>query len=155
MKKGIKRISGLLAGCAAFLIPIQAFAASEDQTMREKLGFAAQNTAVGIITVFAMLLLIALIIYLFRFLPKLVGLFRRKDSGQEKDRQKEKVNAAEPPPVDEWEAAPAGETQAAASPLTDDTELVAVITAAIAAAREEEAQVPAGSFVVRTIKKRA
>ncbi len=149
MKKAIKRISVLFAGCAAFLIPLQAFAASDDQTMREKMGFAAQNTVIGIVTVFCMLILIMLVIYLFRFLPKLMGFFTgrnksEKDEGQAGAEEKEGVSA--PPPVFE---------QAASPGLTDDAELVAVITAAIAAARAEEEQAPAGSFVVRTIKRRA
>ncbi len=155
MKKAINRISVLLAGCAAFLIPIQAFAASDDQTMREKLGFAAQNTVIGIVTVFCMLLLMALVIYLFRFLPKLVGLFQRKDrSGQEQEAERAQEASQ---PVFEQTAASAGPGGTAAAPASspaDDAELVAVITAAIAAARAEEAQAPVGSFVVRTIKKR-
>ncbi len=148
MKKAIKRISVLFAGCAAFMIPLQAFAASDDQTMKEKMGFAAQNTLIGIVTVFLMLILIMLVIYLFRFLPKLVGFFTGKNkSGQDGGPNKnEEAGAAAPPPVFEQTASP---------DLTDDTELAAVITAAIAAARAEEAQTPAGSFVVRTIKKRA
>ncbi len=155
MKKLIKRISVLFAGCAAFLMPLEAFAASDDQTMREKMSFAAQNTVIGIVTVFCMLILIMLVIYLFRFLPKLVGFFTGKNkSDREEEKKEEKVNAQSPPPVNEQAASPPGTGQAAPD-LTDDAELVAVITAAIAAARAEEEQTPVGSFVVRTIRKRA
>ncbi len=157
MKKLIKRISVLLAGCAAFLMPLEAFAASDDQTMKEKMGFAAQNTVIGIVTVFSMLILIMLVIYLFRFLPRLVGFFTGKNKSDQQEAQsgaKEKVSAASPPPVREQAAGPSGTGQAAPD-LTDDAELVAVITAAIAAARAEEEQTPVGSFVVRTIRKRA
>ncbi len=158
MRKAIKRIFALACAAAAALIPMQAFAAEDDMTLRENLGFAAQNTVIGIVTVFCMLLLMALIIYLFRFLPKFIGLFQRKDKSkqeQKKETADEEMNASTPPPVREQAAAPPGSGQTAASPLTDDAELVAVITAAIAAVRGQEEQVPAGSFVVRTIKKRA
>ncbi len=159
MKKAIKRIPALIGAAAVFLIPVQAFAAEEEETMRQKLGFAAQNTVVGIVTVFCMLLLMALVIYLFRFLPKLIGLFQRKDKSEQGQEQETK-KAASPPPVQDAAAAPLGAEQAAAA-SPSDAELVAVITAAIAAAREAEAQtsapldMPVGSFVVRTIKKRA
>ncbi len=145
MKKGKRWISGLAVGGAAFLIPVQAFAAEEEQTLGQKMAFAAQNTVIGISIVFGMLLLMCLVIYCFRFLPKLVGRFTgQKKSGEEQEEKREATDAATPPPVTE-QAAAAG----------DDEELIAVITAAIAAARAEETPAPVGSFVVRTVKRRA
>ncbi len=162
MKKAMKWVSGLLVGGAAFLIPLQAFAG---ETMGERLKFAAQNTVINIIVVFCMLVLIALIIYCFRFLPKLANLFRRKkDTGQEAKPGPE-PKRSEPKSEPESKSEPAHERvkadsktpppprreDVAAPPETDYTELIAVIAAAIAA----DEQVPVGSFVVRTIKKRA
>ncbi len=144
MKKVKRWVCGLLLGGAAFLVPVQVFAAEENQTLGQKMAFAAQNTVIGISIVFGMLLLMILVIYCFRFLPKLVGRFTGQNgSGQEQEKTGEVTGKAAGTPVTE---------QATAE---DDAELVAVITAAIAAARAEETSAPVGSFVVRTIKRRA
>ncbi len=96
---------------------------------------AGYNTLLGMGTVFIVLILMSIIIYLLRFIP--VALAKLKGKSKE-----------------EPASAPAESTQAIEAPiaadLTDDFELVAVIAAAIAASE----QVPIDSFVVRTIKRR-
>lgn len=91
---------------------------------------AALNTVMGLGTVFVMLLFLSFVIYLFKFVPALV-------EGKKKETPEAPVAAPVAP------AAPVVETQ------TDDTELVAVISAAIAAAEGTSTD----GFVVRSIRK--
>ena len=93
---------------------------------------AAMNTAMGMGTVFVMLIIISLIISCFSLVNK----------AQKKAEDKKAANA--PAPV-----APSAAPVAAAS-QTDDLELVAVISAAIAAATGSSTD----DFVVRSIKRR-
>lgn len=93
---------------------------------------AAMNTAMGMGTVFVMLIIISLIISCFSLVNK----------AQKKAEDKKAANAPAP-------AAPAAAPVAAAS-QTDDLELVAVISAAIAAATGSSTD----DFVVRSIKRR-
>lgn len=95
---------------------------------------AALNTLLGMGTVFVVLILISLIISLFKYIPKIQEKFRRKPAQTEEP-------AAE--------ASPAPAVQTAAAPEADDSELIAVIAAAIAA----EGTTTDG-FVVRSIKRR-
>lgn len=95
---------------------------------------AVLNTVIGILVVFAVLILISFLISLFKYLP---------GSGA-KQSKKAKPAAATAPVL----AAPA---TPAAQDLTDDKELVAVITAAIAASMGTTST---DGFVVRSIKKR-
>ena len=97
---------------------------------------AGLNTAMGIGIVFFSLVFISLIIALFGVVPKLL-------SGEKKE--KKNAPAQAPAPV---VSAPVEETE----DVTDDLQLVAVITAAIMASLGEEA--PADGLVVRSIKKR-
>lgn len=90
---------------------------------------AAMNTAMGMGTVFVMLIIISLIISCFTFINKA------------QNKAEEKKSAAAPKPA----AAPAP-----APSQTDDLELVAVIAAAIAAATGSSTD----DFVVRSIKRR-
>lgn len=91
---------------------------------------AALNTVMGLGTVFIMLMFLSFVIYLFKFVPALV-------EGKKKEAPEAPVAAPVVPTV------PAVETQ------TDDTELVAVISAAIAAAEGTSTD----GFVVRSIRK--
>ena len=93
---------------------------------------AAMNTAMGMGTVFVMLIIISLIISCFTLVNK----------AQKKAESKKAVNTPAP-------AAPAA-APVAAVPETDDLELVAVIAAAIAAATGSSTD----DFVVRSIKRR-
>ena len=101
-------------------------------TLGEKMEKAALNTLMGMGTVFVVLILISLIIYCFRF----ISVIQDKLSGKGK--------AVETAPAEA--AAEVVET----APLTDDLELVAVISAAIAASEGTSAD----SFVVRSIHRR-
>lgn len=105
----------------------------------ERMAVAGGNTIIGLLTVFAVLILLSLIIYCFKF-----------------------VNAAAAPPAPKKDAsvsapkAPAKSPAAAAAPAPKkesdpmmDPALVAVIAAAIAAAEEK----PVEGFVVRSIKR--
>ena len=93
---------------------------------------AAMNTAMGMGTVFVMLIIISLIISCFTLINK----------AQKKTESKKAANA---PAVAVPAATPVAET-----PQTDDLELVAVIAAAIAAATGSSTD----DFVVRSIKRR-
>ena len=98
----------------------------------EKLEKAALNTLMGMGTVFCVLILISLIIYCFKFIPVLLG-------GKKKEK------------AEEQKAAPAvAATPLAEENLADDLELVAVISAAIAASEGTTTD----SFVVRSIHRR-
>lgn len=98
-------------------------------TLGEKMEKAALNTLMGMGTVFCVLILISLIIYCFKFIS-LIGAPKKKET--------------EP----EAPAAPAAET--VNEEPADDLELVAVISAAIAASEGTTTD----SFVVRSIHRR-
>ncbi len=119
-------------------------------TTGEKMTKAGQNTLMGMGTVFAMLIFIALIISLFKYLDRVVekvgGFFKRifcsnKDVENVVTETKQiSATTNSPAPV-----------AASTTASTDDAELVAVITAAVVAAN-----VAAGGsdkLVVRSIKK--
>ena len=95
---------------------------------------AALNTLIGMGSVFAVLILLAFIISLFRY----VSVFENRGKAK-KDAAKK---AAAPAPAPVAPAAPAP---------TDDLQLIAVITAAIAAAEGTSTD----GFVVRSIKRRS
>ena len=100
------------------------------QTMGQKLAKAGQNTAISMSIVFCVLILISLIIYCFKF----IALIGNKAEPVKSEEKKETETVA---------AAPAED-------LTDDTELVAVISAAIAASEGTTTE----GFVVRSINRR-
>lgn len=94
---------------------------------------ALMNTAMGMGLVFVVLILISFIISLLKYVPELL-------TKKETDKKEELVVS-----IPSVQAEPEEE-------LTDDTELVAVITAAIMASMAEEA--PADGLVVRSIRRR-
>ncbi len=96
---------------------------------------AGLNTILGMGTVFAVLIFISIIIYLMKFIPVLMDSF----SGKKKEPKEE-----QPAP-----AAPAAVPAPAAS-ASNDSELAAVIAAAIAASEGTTTD----GFVVRSIKRR-
>ncbi len=112
---------------------------------------AVQNTILGIGTVFIMLIIISLIIYCFRFIPKLLEQAAKKPSKQPKVEQKAAPKAVEQKPAAPQKPKEAAPVAAPAPSLMDDMELIAVISAAIAASE----QIQLDGFIVRTIKKRA
>lgn len=97
---------------------------------------AGLNTVLGMGTVFAVLIFISILISLFKYIPRIEAAFNKKKS-----------KAAV---VEEKESTPA--PAEAAVTVTDDTELIAVITAAIEAAEAESGNTD--GFVVRSIRRR-
>lgn len=103
-------------------------------TLKEKMSKAGMNTLMGMGTVFTVLILISLIIYCFNVIPYLQ---KRKEG------RKTQTAAVEQAVVTQIE-------QREEQQLTDDLELVAVISAAIAAGTGT----PVEGFVVRSIHRR-
>ena len=101
----------------------------------EKMGKAGLNTVMGMGTVFAVLILISLIISCFTFIPKITDLFSKNN----------KTEDVKTVAVDNTIAQIIENEE-----LSDDSELAAVIAAAIAAS---EGAASADGFVVRSIRK--
>jgi sodium pump decarboxylase gamma subunit len=110
-------------------------------TIGEILVKALTNTVLGMGTVFVVLIFIAFLISL---LPKLTAAI-------EKIGRKDQEASAPQVPEFPTAQAEAGAEEEPGDELVDDLELVAVITAAIAASEG----VPADGFVVRSIKRSA
>ena len=107
---------------------------STDYDMSELMTKAALNTLLGMGTVFAVLILIYGLISCFNFIPKIQKKFQKKPV--EAESTQAAVKTVQPAVVEEE---------------TDDTELVAVIAAAIAAS---EGAASADGYVVRSIIRR-
>ena len=105
---------------------------SAEFTTAEILEKAGLNTLLGMGTVFVVLIFISFLISLFKYIPALQNAFSKKKKEDEKE-----VTVAETTAVEEVD-------------VTDDLELIAVISAAIAAAQETTTD----GFVVRSIKRR-
>lgn len=112
-----------------------AFLAKE--SLSERLNLAFINMVLGLGIVFAVLILISLIIYLFKFLPNLLNKSEEKqeDSDSSLDHVISRIVEQEEEELE----------------LIGDGELVAVITAAIYASMQ--GTVPADGFIVRSIRK--
>ena len=105
-------------------------AAGEDYTTIPE---ALVNTVIAMGTVFLVLILISFIISLLKYIPALMDKFTKKEEPVQ--------------PIPQAQPAPAP---------ADDTQLIAVITAAVAAAMEQDGvAVPADGLVIRSIKKRS
>jgi sodium pump decarboxylase gamma subunit len=100
-------------------------------SLGETMGKAALNVVMGMVTVFAVLILICLVIYAFRIIPYLQKKFDKSQQAY-------------------TEAAVAEAPQASPADEEDPGDLVAVISAAIAASTGASTD----SFVVRNIKRR-
>jgi len=111
------------------------FAVNVEYSLGEILQKAGLNTLLGMGTVFAVLVFIAFIISLFRFIPKLEAKFTKKEDKKPVVKEKKVTEAPHATPLVH---------------VMNDAELVAIIAAAIAAA---EGTTPDG-FVVRSIKRR-
>lgn len=101
--------------------------------LNEILEKAGLNTVLGMGTVFVVLIFISLIISLFKYIPALENALKRQPKTENRA-----VEKAEPAP------------QPAAEAATDNTELIAVISAAIAAAEGTSTD----GFIVRSIRRR-
>lgn len=108
--------------------------AEENESFKDKMISAAGNTAMGMGTVFCVLILISLIISCFTFIPKIQAAFTKKSEYKEMDSAPVQTDS----------------TNEVSENLTDDLELVAVISAAIAASELTTTD----NFVVRSIRRR-
>lgn len=122
-----------------------------EYTIGEKMSKAAMNTLMGMGIVFLVLIFISWVISLFKY----INVFEKKM----KDNAAAKSAAPAPAPAPAPAALKAASAAAAPAPaaapvveeVTDDTELIAVIAAAISASEGRE--VPADGLVVRSIKR--
>lgn len=112
---------------------LESLTINPEYSMSEILAKAGMNTLLGMGTVFVVLIFIAFVIDLFKYIPVIQGMFSKK------------AKAETAVPETKVSAAPVVETVE-----TDDTELIAVIAAAIAAAEGTSTD----GFVVRSIKRR-
>ncbi len=126
-------------------LTVESCALNLDQTIPELMMKAAMDTLMGIGTVFVVLILICIIIWMFGFISKAQNSSEKKaDDSKKEDMQAIKTNAVDNTIAQIIEK----EEQAVAA---DDLELIAVIAAAIAAS---EGAVSTDGFVVRSIRKR-
>ena len=103
-------------------------------TFGETMTKAGLNTLMGMGTVFVVLILIALLIYCFNFIPKILAAFTKKDKKAEVSATNAVAQIVENEAVQE----------------EDDLELIAVIAAAIAAS---EGASSTDGYVVRSIRR--
>lgn len=115
---------------------LTSIAVNVNYTFGEKMERAALNTLMGMGTVFIVLIIIILVISLFGLIPKIQAAFGKKEE------KSEQAVAADP----------TVQQIIAKEELTDDLELIAVITAAIAASGTSGS---ADDFVVRSIRRKA
>lgn len=111
----------------------KSFTTNVKHTFGESMSKAGLNTLLGMGTVFVVLILISLIISAFNLIPKIQGAFTKKDTSSANEKAVDSTIAQ----IIEKEE------------LSDDLELVAVISAAIAAYEGSSGD----GFVVRSIRK--
>lgn len=94
---------------------------------------AAVNTGIGMGVVFAVLIFIAFIIYLLRFVPVLLGTEKASDKGEKKNKKDKAATttAAKKPAAAPSKTKAEKKPDAAGENLVNDSQLVVVITAAI------------------------
>lgn len=114
---------------------INSMVVNVNYTMGEKMTNAALNTLLGMGTVFIVLILISLIISCFSLIPKIQGLFAKKEKVSETEKSVDNTIA-----------------QIVAAEEADDTELIAVISAAIAAYEAANGGSSDG-IVIRSVRK--
>ncbi len=112
-----------------------------DYTTLENLKSAALNTVLGMGTVFAVLILIAFLISCFKYVNRLENFIARRKSAKDKKAIFIPKSSDDAPVVIDAISAPE---------KVDDTELIAVITAAVAASMHTSAD----RLVVRSIRRR-
>lgn len=105
-----------------------------NETFKQKMASAASNTLIGMGVVFCVLIFICLIISCFSFIPRITEKIENKKNKKQEVREVSSVDTPVETVVTE----------------EDNTELIAVIAAAIAASE----QTSTDSFVVRSIRRR-
>lgn len=144
--------SYLLTGQNVAAYKVKEINAAPEYTFREQMGKAGSNTLIGMGTVFVVLIFISLIIAQLEKIAKAITNVSNKVSAWwhgRKEKKKEADGKAEEQTVSS-QAAP-GATVAAASNPMEDTQLVAVITAAVMAA--SVASGGSDKLIVRSIRK--
>ena len=106
--------------------------------LRENLILGAQNMAVGLIVVFAVLTFLMFVIYLFKYIQPRQG----TEDGVKTQEKKDSVTKSVPA---------AGSPAAASAECTNEEEEVAAVIAAAVAAAMADAPSPSG-YVVRTVR---
>lgn len=119
-------------------LQLDSLTVSGKYSMGEILEKAGLNTLLGMGTVFVVLIIISVIISLLKYIPKLQAAFSKKPEAQQA--------ATAPAGVKEAPAVEVVEEET----VEDDTELIAVIAAAIAASEGTSTD----GFVVRSIRRR-
>lgn len=114
---------------------------------------AGLNTLIGMAVVFAVLLIIAFVIYLFKFLPNKTN--DNKANVKEKAVKPEVSKAQASKTTTQNTAVSADNQNSNNQDLTNNNELVAVITAAIMASMTQEGiEVPADGLFIRSIRRK-
>lgn len=126
----------IVAGITDYGVETKSVTTNVQYSFGELMEQAALNTLLGMGTTFVVLILLAVIIALFQYIPKLQAAFSKK-----KETPVKEVKAA---------PAPAAAPAAVEEPAVDDGALIAVIAAAIAAS---EGRQTTDGFVVRSIRK--
>lgn len=130
-----KRACAFILNVDGETMDIISLAFEPEYTLGENMSKAFMNMVMGMGTVFVVLIFISWLISCFKY----IGNFEKKSK-----------QAAAPAPAPRAVAAPAAPAPVAEEDLTDDLELVAVITAAIAAATGT----PSNGLAVRSIRRR-
>lgn len=120
-----------------FFMKLESASLNIESSMGELMSKAALNTLIGMGTVFVVLILICFIIYGFAVIPKIQAFFAKKKEKKQESVKTTGIENAVAQIVNQEE-------------LSYDTELVAVIAAAIAA---YEGEASTDGFVVRSIRK--
>lgn len=108
-------------------------------SLNEKLQQAAMNTMLGMGTVFGVLIFICLLISCFAFIPRIIEANERRKANKERNASIETIEGVKEDVV-----------TSAMADLNNDSEIIAVIAAAIAASENTTTD----SFVVRSIRRR-
>ena len=129
---------------------LTSFSTNVRYTFGELITQAALNTLLGMGTTFVVLIILALLIYCFKF----IGVFQARKSKKEALRKEAEAPSAAASTTDAQTAAAIAAALAAEEEEVDDAELIAVISAAVAAYEEEETgSAVTEGFVVRSIRK--
>ncbi len=131
-----------------FLI-LQSASLNKVSTFNDAMAKAGMNTLLGMGSVFAVLILISLIISCFSIIPKMQA--RAEKRKADKAAKKAAKSGTSEAAIENAVAQIAKQEEVAAEAEADDTELIAVIAAAIAAS---EGATSTDGFVVRSIKRR-
>jgi len=125
-------------------------------TKGELLGQAAEHTAIGMVTVFAVLIFISFVIGLLKYVPMLFDPKARAEHKAKKEAERAAKAAEEASDEEEGGSDTAEKSTAPVIAAADDGELIAVIAAALAAASAERGPAYTASndkLVVRSIRK--